>query len=139
MRRRLLVGVVGRRKIMKKTIIFIIVIFMATIFSITIIAQQERDGQYTQRDIREILIGKWRVELGRKHYTIVIHPDLRVNDEKGNRGNLEIINKDKVMVVYQGKTRGFLIRFESKHVMMVRNEVEEHWVHCVREEKTVSR
>jgi len=85
-------------------------------------------------DIRQAIVGRWRVELGREPHEVGVLDNHVVTDFGERQGKLEIIDQTHIMVIFRGEERRFEIRFESRDVMMVRNLMDDRtgWVRCVR-------
>jgi hypothetical protein len=85
-------------------------------------------------DIRQAIVGRWRVELGREPHDVGVLDGYVVTDYGERQGKLEIIDQTHIMVIFRGQERRFEIRFESREVIMVRNLMDDRtgWVRCVR-------
>lgn len=85
-------------------------------------------------DIRQAIVGRWRVELGREPHDVGVLDNYVVTDYGERQGKLEIIDQTHIMVIFRGEERRFEIRFESRDVMMVRNLMDDRtgWVRCSR-------
>ncbi|MCK4763242.1 MAG: hypothetical protein KAW12_13680 [Candidatus Aminicenantes bacterium] len=125
---------------MKKlvTIVFVVLLALTALTQVSYSQEERQEAREEERrpgeemEIRRLLVGFWRVQLGREEVReIRVFEDLTVGEGE-ERGKLEIIDNHNLMVLYRDKEKGFEIRFESEDVMMVRSHEEERWVRCER-------